>query len=238
MGILDGLQFDPASFGSVGPPGWLDMVLPPQPGPGQGFSDQLLPSAIAAHLSATAAPASAAAAPQNAAAPPAPAAAPQDAPPDLAKGAAGTPNPFAALFGGAGPPAFATPPATPSAAPPTTQSPAIGIGDRLGAALTNFANARAFLPALAGAANGLATGQRNDLASFIHGQQTAATQALVRAGLPPALAQAAALNPALLQALASQLMRGPPATTAPRAPLPAAVMQSGGVRKPIAPPST
>src|SRR5580692_9363924 len=139
-----------------------------------------------------------------------------NAAPGLASGAAAAPaNPFATLFGNASP-------TSPSAATP-------GIGDRLGAAFMNLANSRGFLPALAGAASGLATGQRNDLASLLQAQQGAAAQALARAGVPPALAQAAALNPALLQAIAPHLARQStpvPSASAPAAPASAAPASS------------
>ena len=207
MGILDGgFQIDPAIFGSAGPPGWLGLNWP-QPGPGPGFADQLSPSATFLPVSLTASAANAAV-PARAATP-----ASVAATPNLAEGTAGAANPFAAPSGNVGPPAAAVPPATP------------GIGDRLGAAFMNFTNARGFLPALGGAVSGLATGQRNDLASIMQAQQDAATQALVHAGLSPALAQAAALNPALLQAIAARLMRAPSAAPAPQPRRPAAPMK-------------
>ena len=123
-----------------------------------------------------------------------------------ASGPAGAANPFAALFANASP---ISPPAT---------TP--GLGDRLGAAFMNFANARGFMPAIAGATSGLATGQRTDPIGMMQAQRTAAAQALVNAGLSPALAQAAVLNPTLLQALLPRLMQAPPATTAASAPAP------------------
>jgi hypothetical protein len=121
-------------------------------------------------------------------------------------------NPFAALF------------ATTAPSLPAPPSPRISdqIGDRLMAGLMNFANARGFLPALAGGVSGLATGQRSDPAAILQAHQGAELQALVGAGVPPALARAATLNPALLRAIAPQLRRQPPASpaAAPAAPMP------------------
>jgi hypothetical protein len=122
---------------------------------------------------------------------------PPPAPPANAAPAA---NPFAALFG------------NPTPSLPAPPSP--GINDRLMAGLMNFANARGFLPALAGGVSGLATGQRSDPAAMLQAQQSAELQALVGAGVPPVLARAATLNPALLRAIAPQLRRQPLAAPA------------------------
>jgi len=188
MGILDLSHVDPASV-----PGWLDNLLQAQPGPSQGFADQPQPANVGSGM-ANAAPAFANATPALASG--------GGAAPALTSGVGTAPvNPFAALFGN---PAQSPSPATP------------GIGDRLGAAFMNFANARGLLPALAGAASGLATGQRNDRASLLQAQLGAAAQALAGAGVPPALAQAAALNPDVMRAIAPQLVRqAMPAAGAP-----------------------
>jgi len=107
---------------------------------------------------------------------------------------------FGALFGGA-PPA---PAATPQPGGP-------GFGDRLTAAVANFAGAHALLPALSGALTGATTGQRTDPAGLALAQQHATMQALMRAGIDPVIARAAAANPDYLKALVAARYRAGPA---------------------------
>ncbi len=80
------------------------------------------------------------------------------------------------------------------------QSP--GFGDRLGAAFQGFANAGSPMQAIGNLVGGLATGQRSDPMGMALQSQGATMQALVRSGVPPAIAQAAALNPEILKTIA------------------------------------
>jgi|SRR5579883_846986 len=130
-------------------------------------------------------------------------------------------DPFAGLFGNA---------------PPAPPMPSPGVGDRLMAGLMNFANARGFLPALAGGVSGLATGQRTDPAALLQAQQSAQMQALVLAGVPPMLAHAATLNPALMRAIAPQLRRPVTTTAQPGSP-PAAAAPTAAPAASTAPPA-
>jgi hypothetical protein len=185
MGIFDGHAFDPDSpvYGGQ-PPGWLGANLLVPIGTSPGVGDQAAPPMMPAAPAQPQPTQAASAQPQAGAS---------------GRIGGGDDNPFAALFGGIG---NLLSPLT-SAIAPTGP----GVGDRANAAVMNFLNGSALLPAIGGALTGLTAGQHTDPGSIMQAHQSAATQALVGAGLPPALAQAAVVNPALLRALAPQIMQ-------------------------------
>ena len=178
MGVLDGNAFDwsnPDQATYTSPSGLLGPALPPWP----GASPSLRYPATA---------------PTNLPAPPPPAALPQAGATGRSGGGDG--NPFAPLFSGIG--NLFAPSSAGAAAGPS-------LGDRANAALMNFANAHGVLPALAGAITGVATGERTDPIGIAQAQQAATMQALAGAGIPSALAQAAARDPYLMRMLAPAL---------------------------------
>jgi hypothetical protein len=198
MGILDGYQFDPQTYS--GGNGILGMLAQqfglPQPGQQpQGFPDQLPQNA---------APAIGAMQPQPQ---------PQQAPDQ---------NPLAALFGGisngisglfSGGPGAAMA-AAPGAGqqlggppPPAAASP--GMFDRLQAGANNLSSGGNPIAALLNGIGGLASGQRTDAQGIALQQQAATYQALVQAGVPPAVAHSAVLNPEVLKTIAPQLYSKP-----------------------------
>lgn len=184
MGILDGFQFDPQSYGPQGILGMLaqnGMGLPlsvPQAAPQPQLPPQLPPTDVSAAQVMPQAPAA------------------------QQGGLGGILSSLGSLFG----PSQAN-------AGELQQGPQGPAGGHLGAALANFAGSRGLLPALSGAITGGLTGQRTDPAGMMLQQQQATYQALVPAlvnnGLPlqqaRAVAQAAALNPDVMKSVAPQL---------------------------------
>jgi hypothetical protein len=96
-----------------------------------------------------------------------------------------------------------------SAAPGGNVVQAPGLLDRLTAGATNLTTGGNPLAGLLNAVNGLATGQRTDAAGATLAQQGAVRQALMAAGVPDAVAAAAAMNPEVLKAVAPQLYTRP-----------------------------
>lgn len=196
MGILDGFQFDPSSYGG-GPPNWLEMALRSQgAGQSQGF-------------------------PQGQQGAPGPA-----APMSTMGGAAGygagmdaQPQfnpaqlpPTATPAMGQGMPQMAPqmPPQQAAAAPGFDMRGAgIGLLNHLQAGATNLTTGGNPIAGLINAIGGLATGQRTDNTGMLLAQQKSTMQALVQAGVPPSIAQAAALNPEILKTIAPQLYSKP-----------------------------
>jgi len=86
-----------------------------------------------------------------------------------------------------------------------------GLGDRLGAGLMGFANGAGPIAAVANLIGGIATGQRQDpygMALQRRQQSQAQTyQALRQADIPDAAAQAAALNPDIVRAIAPHYLQ-------------------------------
>lgn len=108
-------------------------------------------------------------------------------------------------------PAAAPPPAPSAGAPipgPATAGPPSAL-DRLSAGLGGFANSSALLPGLFNLFSGLSTGKRSDPAGQFEQSQIATLQALLGAGVPQGVAQAAALNPEVLKTIAPQLYTKP-----------------------------
>lgn len=191
MGILDGYQFDPSSY-----PGWLGAVLNSQPGQSQGFGDQ---------LPANSAPAIGPALQGNpmsrAPAPPAP----RD-----------SGNPFMSLLNGIGGGLNSAISGIGNMVSGANGSP--GLLDRLSAGAGNFTTGGNPVAGLLNSVRGLATGQRTDPAGLQMAQQGSTAQALYHAMMADgrmqpqhaaALAQAAALNPAVLKDLLPQLYSKP-----------------------------
>jgi len=81
--------------------------------------------------------------------------------------------------------------------------------DHLVAGATNLTTGGNPLAGLLNAVNGLATGQRTDALGATLAQQGAVRQALVAAGVPDAVAAAAAMNPEVLKTVAPQLYSKP-----------------------------
>lgn len=100
-------------------------------------------------------------------------------------------------------------------APQQPQQPSFGLGDRLSAGLTGFANSSAPLPALSNLISGLATGQRSDPTGIALNNQQNTARALYE-GLKSsgtytpqqaaAIAIAASTNPALAQSILPQAL--------------------------------
>jgi hypothetical protein len=97
------------------------------------------------------------------------------------------------------PPAYAQGQAPQEQAMPQ-QRPEPGLGDRLGAGLHNLFNAPTLLSGLAGAGQGLMSGESQDPSSLI--QRT-----LIARGVDPTTAQAASRNRTLLAAVAGQVFK-------------------------------
>lgn len=97
----------------------------------------------------------------------------------------------------AGGPAAPVPPAGP------------GLLDRLTAGATNLTTGGNPLAGILNAASGLATGQRTDALGATLAQQGAVRQALTAAGVPDAVAAAAAMNPEVLKTVVPQLYTKP-----------------------------
>ena len=178
MGILDGYSFDPTSPDGGASSGWLGLVLGAPLGAAQpqGWPDQASTNAALTSGGGKS--------PQVPASGVGPSA------------SAGDP------LGASGAPGFPAP--TPATAPTAPQSP--GVGDRLNAALMNFATARGLFPAVAGGIAGLSTGQRTDPAAVMQQQALSAYQTLIAAGVDPGVAHAAALNPQLMRGIAPRLL--------------------------------
>jgi hypothetical protein len=185
MGILDGYSFDPTSPDGGASPGWLGLVLGAPLGAGP-------PQGWSDQASTNAALSGGGKSPQVPASGVGPSA------------SAGDP------LGALGMTGFPTP--APAIAPTAPPSP--GVGDRFGAALMNFANARGLLPAIAGGITGLSTGVRTDPAALVQQQALSTYQALVAAGINPGIAQAVALNPRLMRGVAPRVF----AASMPRRP--------------------
>jgi hypothetical protein len=88
------------------------------------------------------------------------------------------------------------------------QSP--DVGDRLMAGFQGFANSASPMQALGNLVGGLSTGQRMDPQGMALSQMNATYQALKASGMPEPTARAAALNPKILESVASNF--GPPKT--------------------------
>jgi hypothetical protein len=97
----------------------------------------------------------------------------------------------------------------PAAAGQASAAPAPGVFDRLTAGATNLTTGGNPLAGLLNAVNGLATGRRTDAAGALLAQQGAVHQALAAAGVPDAVAAAAAMNPEVLKTVAPQLYAKP-----------------------------
>lgn len=97
----------------------------------------------------------------------------------------------------------------PQPQPPQMQQPDIGLGARLSAGAANFESGGNPISMLANVAQGLMTGQRFDRQGVLQQSQNATLQALIGAGVPPAVAQAAALNPEVLKTIAPQIYTKP-----------------------------
>ena len=196
MGILDGYPFDfsgnrtQAPFGS-GILGLLSQQLPPNDKVPTTWPGALPPASRADVSPAGRAPA-------------APSPAPEE------------PNPFmrllngiGSLFGGG------SSAATPAAPQPVHQAaPGPSFLDRLTAGATNFTTGGNPIAGLLNSINGIATGQRTDATGILLQQRAATYRALLQAGVPPAVAQAAALNPTVLHTIAPQLYGKPAAERA------------------------
>jgi hypothetical protein len=188
MGILDGYQFDPSSYGGT-PPGWLGALLQPGPGIAQGPT-QLPPNFASMSGGATFPQAPAGKGPG--------AVAPMQSAADSFGKDANASNPFtdflASLGTGIGNaflPGPAAAPAGPQAAP--------SLLDRLSAGATNFATGGSPIGGVLNSVRGLATGERTDPAGIRQANQRATFNALVGAGVAPQFAQVAALNPDILK---------------------------------------
>lgn len=83
-----------------------------------------------------------------------------------------------------------------------------GMFDRLTAGATNFTTGGNPLAGIMNALGGLATGQRTDPQGRAMQSQQATVEALVRSGVPAPLAQAAALNPKVLETIAPEYFGG------------------------------
>jgi hypothetical protein len=77
------------------------------------------------------------------------------------------------------------------------------------AGFQGLANAKSPLQGLGNLIGGLVTGQRSDPQGMMLQQQEATRTALLRAGVPPPIADAAALNPKILETIAPQLYQKP-----------------------------
>jgi hypothetical protein len=187
-GILDAYQFDPSTFsGAQQPPGWLGLLL----GGGVPFGARSRTDAPLQPFPSNDLPQNSA--PTQGTMPPAP-------PPAVPSGGLG--SMLAGLFG----------PSQANAQPlqqqvPQAQEP--GFGDRLGAGLANFGAGHGLLGGLSGLVSGLSSGVRTDPAGMMLQQQASTYRALVGAGVPPAVAQAAALNPEVMKTVAPQLYQKP-----------------------------
>lgn len=211
MGILDGFQFDPRSFAG-GVPNWLEMALRSQgAGPSQGFpqNQQGSPDSFDARWNAMqpAMPPSAPP-PMSTMAGAAGYGAGVDAPP------LGRPEPAqlpqsAMPVAGQGMPMQAQPQPMGGQPAPAPAAPGPGLFDRLSAGAINFTTGGNPLAGLLNMVSGLSTGQRTDRMGQALQQQHATMQALTQAGIPPAVAQAAALNPEILKIIAPQLYNKP-----------------------------
>jgi hypothetical protein len=141
------------------------------------------------------------------------------APDPIASLLGGVGDRIGSLFGGmqanrqGGPQAPAAAQASPAAGP--------GIMDRLTAGATNLTTGGNPIAGLLNSINGLATGRRTDHTGLMLLQQQATMRALVQAGVAPAAAQAAALRPDILKALAPAML------SAKRAPAQAGVNAAG-----------
>jgi hypothetical protein len=135
--------------------------------------------------------------------------------PSLGGGMAGSPSPFgalASLFSPSGAPANAAAPAasatlgTPAAGTPAAPAAASTGPDllaRLTAGAANLTTGGNPLAGIMNAIGGLATGARTDRQGLAQQAMAATFQSLVRAGVDPATAQAAALNPEILKTIAA-----------------------------------
>jgi hypothetical protein len=188
MGILDGYQFDPSSYGGT-PPGWLGALLQPDPGIAQGPT-QLPPNFASMSGGATFPQAPAGKGPG--------AVAPMQSAANGFGKDAGASNPFtdflASLGSGIGN-VFLPSPAAAPAGPQTAPS----LVDRLSAGATNFATGGSPIGGVLNSVRGLATGERTDPAGIRQANQRATFDALVGAGVAPQFAHVAALNPDILK---------------------------------------
>lgn len=207
MGIFDNSQFDPNSYGGIAD--WLRQAMQqgllPNAAPSQGFAPAQpspgLMNGIGADPAATI--------PPNAQ-PAGPAGPPMSlAPPQQQDNGGLLSSLFGNIFGGNNPqqaqPAGAPP--MPAVFGPQGSSP--GIGDRLSAFAHNLGASHGLIPALADAAQGLATGQRVDPQGMQQQQMRATYQALVGSGMPPNIAVAAALNPEIMKTVAPSIYTKP-----------------------------
>lgn len=126
-------------------------------------------------------------------------------------------NPFASLFSGLGDAVgglfgqggqqAAQPQPGAQQAPQMPQGP--GVLDRLSAGAGNFTTGGNPLAGIFNSIKGLATGERTDPAGLMQQNVLATYKALVSAGVPPGVAQAAAVNPKVLETIAPQLYSKP-----------------------------
>src|SRR5262249_48626196 len=118
-------------------------------------------------------------------------------------------NGIGSLFGGG------SSAATPAAPQPFHQAaPGPSVLDRLTAGATNFTTGGNPIAGLLNSIHGFATGRRADANGILLQQRAATYRALLQAGVPPAVAQAAALNPTMLHTIAPQLYSKPAAERA------------------------
>src|SRR5690349_18966674 len=188
MGLLDALfgkqQFDPQTYDSPTGSGWLGPVAG-----GRVPMDQAQPprgSAPTGPLSGSVPPVS------------------------MSHTGIGRPadqqNPLASLFGGVGNSLSSGIAGLLGLGGPTSAQQAPRLLERLSAGATNLTTGGNPIAGIVNAVNGLATGQRTDAT---HVQQAALRQALAAAGVPDALASAAAFSPEVLKAITSGLSAMP-----------------------------
>jgi hypothetical protein len=191
MGFLDGLfgkeQFDPRAYDGANGSGWLGPLAGGRPP-----IDQMQPFGGAAPT----------ASPGNSV-----------APFSMADTGIGRPadqqNPLGSLFGGIGHTLSGGIAGLFGQGGPPGMTRAPGLLDRLSAGATNLTTGGNPIAGIVNAVNGLATGQRTDAPGIVQAQQAALRQALAAAGVPDALASAAALSPDVLKAIIPRLSAMP-----------------------------
>jgi hypothetical protein len=191
MGFLDGLfgkaQFDPQAYDGATGSGWLGPIAG-----GRAPIDQAQRPPGSAPIPAL-----------SGSTPPVPMA------DDGIGRQADQQNPLGPLFGGIGSSLNAGLAGLFGHGGPAGVAQAPSLLDRLTAGATNLTTGGNPLTGIVNAVSGLATGQRTDAAGVTQAQQAALRQALAAAGVPDALASAAALSPEVLKTIAPRLSAVP-----------------------------
>jgi hypothetical protein len=191
MGFLDGLfgkaQFDPQAYDGATGSGWHEPIAG-----GRAPIDQAQRPPGSAPISAL-----------SGSTPPVPMA------DDGIGRQADQQNPLGPLFGGIGSSLNAGLAGLFGHGGPAGMAQAPSLLDRLTAGATNLTTGGNPLAGIVNAVSGLATGQRTDAAGVTQAQQAALRQALAAAGVPDALASAAALSPEVLKTIAPRFSAVP-----------------------------